>query len=188
MLCLLLKTNLLKFQSTPSWRGRLVCVMLAYYAVTFQSTPSWRGRHGNKNDISNPKLYFNPRPREEGDPIMFNVSVGQCISIHALVKRATAVPVVFIDKFNDFNPRPREEGDLFCARFAKYCWKFQSTPSWRGRLFQNALVLGVVLFQSTPSWRGRPPPIIISAISVAISIHALVKRATGVRLIKRSTA
>ena len=35
-------------------------------------------------------FYFNPRPREEGDDVSFNASYIERISIHALVKRATA--------------------------------------------------------------------------------------------------
>ena len=34
------------------------------------------------------------------------------------------------------------------------------------------------LFQSTPSWRGRPFHFIFKFVTIAISIHALVKRAT----------
>ena len=37
------------------------------------------------------QLHFNPRPREEGDALtkLFE-QINQCISIHALVKRATS--------------------------------------------------------------------------------------------------
>ena len=34
-------------------------------------------------------MYFNPRPREEGDPGYFIATWQSDISIHALVKRAT---------------------------------------------------------------------------------------------------
>ena len=34
-------------------------------------------------------LYFNPRPREEGDRFIVYIIPFLCISIHALVKRAT---------------------------------------------------------------------------------------------------
>ena len=57
--------------------------------------------------------YFNPRPREEGDVLVFG----------------------FVMRFFNFNPRPREEGDTFITEYNK---------------------------------------------TIAISIHALVKRATGV--------
>ncbi len=54
---------------------------------------------------------FNPRPREEGDPLYGCDTAIDEISIHALVKRATK--------------------QIVC-RFAHLL--FQSTPSWRGRL------------------------------------------------------
>ena len=37
------------------------------------------------------------------------------ISIHALVKRATFCQNMAIQHAIDFNPRPREEGDIRCA-------------------------------------------------------------------------
>ena len=57
--------------------------------------------------------YFNPRPREEGDPNGKFASDGQKISIHALVKRATILENILGVMPRDFNPRPREEGDPF---------------------------------------------------------------------------
>ena len=77
--------------------------------------------------------HFNPRPREEGDlsarysrtlccisihALVKRATPHQCpckmfsrISIHALVKRATVLVFGFVMRFFDFNPRPREEGD-----------------------------------------------------------------------------
>ena len=40
-------------------------------------------------DTSKKYVYFNPRPREEGDARHTNVIIYHVISIHALVKRAT---------------------------------------------------------------------------------------------------
>ena len=60
-------------------------------------------------------LYFNPRPREEGDLCQANGKHEGIISIHALVKRATVTVVVYVLKSLYFNPRPREEGDLWIA-------------------------------------------------------------------------
>ena len=54
---------------------------------------------------------FNPRPREEGDPIQDPAMINICISIHALVKRATIICITINVAGNHFNPRPREEGD-----------------------------------------------------------------------------
>ena len=50
------------------------------------------------------------------------------ISIHALVKRATAFCGVSDDE-DDFNPRPREEGDLAFITDSRLVTLFQSTPS-----------------------------------------------------------
>ena len=38
-------------------------------------------------------MYFNPRPREEGDDLLTAQTVAREISIHALVKRATQTVV-----------------------------------------------------------------------------------------------
>ena len=84
-------------------------------------------------------MYFNPRPRKEGDIInpLYNKTV--VISIHALVKRATGAVVLDVRKVDisihalvkratnmteisplymaNFNPRPRKEGDAILKRF-----------------------------------------------------------------------
>ena len=54
---------------------------------------------------------FNPRPREEGDKLWKYTYKLSYISIHALVKRATSVRALCISDTFYFNPRPREEGD-----------------------------------------------------------------------------
>ena len=41
-------------------------------------------------------VYFNPRPREEGDGAGFKTASGVAISIHALVKRATKLRTLFL--------------------------------------------------------------------------------------------
>ena len=101
-------------------------------------------------------VYFNPRPREEGDALTaFEMQLKQFISIHALVKRATLIQVLYQQLWEfqstpswrgrlatgkiaqsastDFNPRPREEGDGSVNRWLIFRLIFQSTPSWRGR-------------------------------------------------------
>ena len=56
--------------------------------------------------------YFNPRPREEGDLCDVNFKpLMIIISIHALVKRATIIASKWLLCLLYFNPRPREEGD-----------------------------------------------------------------------------
>ena len=57
-------------------------------------------------------LYFNPRPRKEGDTFVDILTAGDIpISIHALVKRATQKRSCACYKKPYFNPRPRKEGD-----------------------------------------------------------------------------
>ena len=100
-------------------------------------------------------LYFNPRPREEGDirPLIKLCSIA--ISIHALVKRATG-QFTFASRFIFyFNPRPREEGDQV---------PYQDPP--RSAISIHALVK-----------RATYMPLKIFC-RFSISIHALVKRAT----------
>ena len=57
---------------------------------SFQSTPSQRGRRTVLHSKQPCKIYFNPRPRKEGD----------C----ATVRRHSC--------HRNFNPRPRKEGDF----------------------------------------------------------------------------
>ena len=82
------------------------------------------------------------------------------ISIHALVKRATARITPTTVYYNNFNPRPRKEGD---AQVLNASWDkiFISIHA----LVKRATALGYA------SAHGDP-----------ISIHALVKRATTWRL------
>ena len=57
-------------------------------------------------------LNFNPRPREEGDNVIYDEGGWMYISIHALVKRATEYANQARPPSINFNPRPREEGDV----------------------------------------------------------------------------
>ena len=61
-------------------------------------------------------IYFNPRPREEGDVLTLKPDMLKSISIHALVKRATHVVLCTDNDEGDFNPRPREEGDTLVIK------------------------------------------------------------------------
>ena len=73
--------------------------------------------------------YFNPRPREEGDLFIDYIVPNLCISIHALVKRATHRLSLLFKELKYFNPRPREEGDLIKGDQNEILTIFQSTPS-----------------------------------------------------------
>ena len=78
------------------------------------------------------------------------------ISIHALVKRATIYKDNNIMLNKDFNPRPREEGDQVVI------------------IYDNT----VINFNPRPREEGDPLSVLVSS-AIAISIHALVKRATS---------
>ena len=60
---------------------------------------------------------FNPRPREAGDSVGSNPTLGNGVSIHARVKRATSLPLHAHTHSPCFNPRPREAGD---GKITKY--------------------------------------------------------------------
>ena len=78
------------------------------------------------------------------------------ISIHALVKRATAPFLTFSPTFTHFNPRPREEGDVtFIIAI----------------VFAVPISIHALVKRATKDF--TPPP-----SGGNISIHALVKRAT----------
>ena len=105
-------------------------------------------------------VYFNPRPREEGD-LHRCADVCRCIgiSIHALVKRATIGNDRYHVEATDFNPRPREEGDSF------------KTINYRKNFH----------FNPRPREEGDFCGAVLTILDFPISIHALVKRATGVK-------
>ena len=147
--------TILKFQSTPSWRGRpkLLCFLryarlISIHALMKRATRtdfccslvSCISIHALVKRATSFTLINNSR---------------QCISIHALVKRATAEngaddqPMAIsihalVKRATGINAK----GDIIKG-------EFQSTPSWRGRLPHIKISKRSHKFQSTPSWRGR---------------------------------
>ena len=73
-------------------------------------------------------MYFNPRPREEGD----------------------VIPRRFIFKQTYFNPRPREEGDIPYRSTKRVQNHFNPRPREEGDTMLNLKSVEVE-FQSTPS-------------------------------------
>ena len=80
------------------------CLSISIHALVKRATVI-------QNDNVLNTLYFNPRPREEGDqdytlnrdvPYNFNPRPRE---------EGDILPIVFSMPVNDFNPRPREEGD-----------------------------------------------------------------------------
>ena len=131
----------IKFQSTPSWRGRQHKAVAAFddlkisiHALVKRATTVHFSRY-------NYVLDFNPRPREEGDIVGNVVTDGVDISIHALVKRAT-------------------DGGLSNVTISV----FQSTPSWRGRPkenFNDMLVSGISIHALVKRATFSQKPVII---------------------------
>ena len=145
------------FQSTPSWKGRRFAVGITGFICKISIHALVKRATGNKNDISKPRLisihalvkratcfchnnllcsmWFQSTPSWKGRQyVKDNGAESLYISIHALVKRATVKPPVTKTISSDFNPRPREKGDQFNIFFHIFCHRFQSTPSWKGRL------------------------------------------------------
>ena len=83
-----------------------------HFGLYFNPRPREEGdvaHTGTVSDVGN----FNPRPREEGDLGIPNSDTTKRISIHALVKRATIRQQIHRKAWIYFNPRPREEGDYY---------------------------------------------------------------------------
>ena len=78
--------------------------------------------------------YFNPRPREEGDFGLKQISNITRISIHALVKRATKDSRTACGVGIYFNPRPREEGDEKVDNLIEELKNFNPRPREEGDL------------------------------------------------------
>ena len=120
---------------------------------------------------------FNPRPREEGDKTEDEEKDKSEISIHALVKRATVTRFFKSEYFENFNPRPREEGDESINVPSNLRLYFNPRPREEGDQFFTIFCPYLCHFNPRPREEGDQVSICIVALC-AISIHALVKRAT----------
>ena len=106
--------------------------------------------------VSAINLYFNPRPREEGDR-------------NALL----SCPVR-----DDFNPRPREEGDRGAFFINGDENDFNPRPREEGDDTVRYAVPVLLYFNPRPREEGDSETFNTLSIRFSISIHALVKRAT----------
>ena len=104
-------------------------------------------------------VYFNPRPREEGD----------------------ASSVGYKPQSDDFNPRPREEGDLLalkiiqCRLISIHALVKRATNVVNNYIRVAGISIHALVKRATKrSFKIR--------LSRSISIHALVKRATSLSL------
>ena len=129
--------------------------------------------------LSSSKLYFNPRPREEGDPIRADSLCTLRISIHALVKRATACLAL-----------PRQALTISIHALVKRATDFTVSCPLLCVISIHALVKratrcsprykqGSYHFNPRPREEGDGMAAAKKA-EVVISIHALVKRATKI--------
>ena len=106
--------------------------------------------------IKGEKLYFNPRPRKEGDTFELELRILEVdISIHALAKRATKSVIGFRQNVGLFQSTPSQRGRPPVGLSNSNQIIFQSTPSQRGRPTQYFILKIFPRFQSTPSQRGR---------------------------------
>ena len=104
------KGSVSEFQSTPSWRGRLLNVHTTTYA-------RWISIHAL---VKRATLTID------------HASAILRISIHALVKRATWHKVYARWWSTYFNPRPREEGDVRKNQTLKFFRNFNPRPREEG--------------------------------------------------------
>ena len=100
-----------------------------------------------------------------------------CVSIHALVKRATTAGKVYDFTFWGFNPRPREEGDKNCHFYPNHGQGFNPRPREEGdhlaKYMWHASLVSIHALVKRATW-----DIGFRNAVLQVSIHALVKRAT----------
>ena len=130
-------------------------IKFVFFGSYFNPRPREEGDESLRT-IGNVFAYFNPRPREEGD----------------LFQRFCC------QKMYHFNPRPREEGDSNTTGNRKTDAYFNPRPREEGDKTHQEQVFTITHFNPRPREEGdlaRSP----SRSIAVISIHALVKRATG---------
>ena len=145
----------MKFQSTPSRRGRLTSAIrfisadisihaLAKRATTLGEYMPFRLSH------------FNPRPREEGDP-----------PSHTILTRVLT-----------FQSTPSRRGRPSTSFLFSLPFIFQSTPSRRGRLNEHISDICRRFISIHALAKRATKPLPARQTRPKISIHALAKRAT----------
>ena len=177
------------FQSTPSHGGRPFAVLVESFGVFVSIHALTRRATGERRPNSGVRTCFNPRPHTEGDvtdctgrrkEFCFNPrphTEGDQIR-RPKDKVRTMAPLMFqstpshggrhsVDRIpppccESFNPRPHTEGDLRRKIHLYHGLRFQSTPSHGGRLEPED--------EFDSAW---------------VSIHALTRRATGVKSSRR---
>ena len=124
-------------------------------SITFQLTTSRRGRRSSPL-TSSCTQYFNSRPHEEVDYVIFKRGQQSGISTHDLTKRSTSTNQAVLPQV-----------------------PFQLTTSRRGRLQKVCDALDAFIFQLTTSRRGRQNNCRRTSHLCIISTHDLTKRSTS---------
>ena len=147
--------NFVIFQSTPSWRGRLLFLGTFLLISNFNPRPREEG-DSSKILLYWGSFYFNPRPREEGD------------------RKAW----YFVFQNLNFNPRPREEGDIVINSYLVAGMYFNPRPREEGDFIPCLRSSSCINFNPRPREEGDVSFSALLPYTWFISIHALVKRAT----------
>ena len=105
----------------------VICVIVLYFNPRPREEGDAVAHTGTVSDVD-----FNPRPREEGDQKLFHREYLWNISIHALVKRATGSRKDISKPKLYFNPRPREEGDCTHIQAVRCSSYFNPRPREEG--------------------------------------------------------
>ena len=109
-------------------------------------------------DIDQTLQSFNPRPRTAGDMSRAeNRLQAVIVSIHARVRRATAIQRAFLGGQQWFQSTPAYGGRRANWPQTLRRLRFQSTPAYGGRRLPSGLVKCRQAFQSTPAYGGRRP-------------------------------
>ena len=154
---------------------------LVWCSVVFLSTPSARRATTFRDPLPLGHGDFYPRPPRGGRPMLFILSAGQKISIHALREEGDGVeqhgkmrPMISIHAL-------REEGDAASGLRQSALWYFYPRPPRGGRLAMSVGFIPARIFLSTPSARRATACNVVQIQLDKISIHAL--REEGDRII-----
>ena len=147
------------FYPRPPRGGRPVSQALVWCSVVFLSTPSARRATTFRDPLPLGHGDFYPRPPRGGRPMLFILSAGQKISIHAL----------------------REEGDGAYPPWRPARCNFYPRPPRGGRRCIGFAPVSSLVFLSTPSARRATACNVVQIQLDKISIHAL--REEGDRII-----
>ena len=127
------------------------CLTLLYRLLYFNPRPRKEGDTFGEASKSQAN-HFNPRPRKEGDMIDSEIAERTSRYFNPRPRKEGDTDYILcLTDDKNFNPRPRKEGDNKCLNKSNHLCLFQSTPSQRGRRIRWSLRNLRKVFQSTPS-------------------------------------